>query len=183
VISTELRLGEARIELVKGDITRQEVDAIVNAANSGLMGGGGVDGAIHRAAGPGLLEECRAIVAKRGRCPTGKAEITSGGKLKVRHLIHAVGPRYGRHAGKEAELLASAHRESLRLASEAGCQSVAFPAISTGAYGYPLDEAAPIAIQAVRESLASYPSIKRVRFVLFDDQAFGAFAAALQPQG
>lgn len=154
----------------------------MNAANSGLMGGGGVDGAIHRTGGPSrpsILEECKAIVARQGRCPTGDAVITGGGKLKARHVIHAVGPRYGKNPAKEAELLASAHRESIRLAAENGCTSVAFPAISTGAYGYPLEEAAPVALRAVREALANAPSIRSVRFVLFGDEAMRAFEKAL----
>ncbi len=174
-----LTIGDAVIELTRGDITREAVDAIVNAANSSLMGGGGVDGAIHRAGGPSILEECRAIVADHGRCATGKAVITSGGKLKARRVIHAVGPCFGRPGGKDAELLASAYRESLRLADEAGCVSVAFPAISTGAYGYPLDEAARVALGAVCESLRTSPSVKLVRFVLFDEAAFRAFEDAL----
>ncbi len=178
-MAATLKIGGAVIELVQEDITRQEVDAIVNAANSGLMGGGGVDGAIHRAGGPSILEECKAIVARQGRCPTGRAVITGAGKLKARYVVHAVGPRYGRDPAKEAELLASAHRESLRLAAEAGCESIAFPAISTGAYGYPLEEAAPIALAAVRDALANHPSIKRVRFVLFDGETARVFEEAL----
>jgi O-acetyl-ADP-ribose deacetylase (regulator of RNase III) len=173
------RMGAAMIELVRGDITRQEVDAIVNAANSGLMGGGGVDGAIHRAGGPSILEECKAIVAQHGRCPTGGAVITGAGNLPARYVIHAVGPRYGKNRAKEAEFLAAAYRESIRLAMEAGCESVAFPAISTGAYGYPLDEAAAVALTAVRHSLSNEPSIKLVRFVLFGDDAMRAFEKAL----
>ena len=172
-------MNAAVIELVSGDITRQEVEAIVNAANSGLMGGGGVDGAIHRAGGPAILEECKAIVARQGGCPTGEAVITGGGKLKARYVIHAVGPRYGRNPAKEAELLKSAHRESIRLAAENRCTSVAFPAISTGAYGYPIEEAAPVALRAVRDALAAAPSIRLVRFVLFGDEALRAFERAL----
>ena len=179
-MAATLRIGTAVIELVQGDITKQELHAIVNAANSGLMGGGGVDGAIHRAGGPSILEECKAIVARQGRCPAGEAVITGGGKLKARYVVHAVGPRYGRDRAKEAALLASAHRESLRLAAEAGCESIAFPAISTGAYGYPLDEAAPIALGAVRGALASHPGMKLVRFVLFDDDALREFEEALK---
>jgi O-acetyl-ADP-ribose deacetylase (regulator of RNase III) len=178
-MAATLNVGAALIELVQGDITRQEVDAIVNAANSGLMGGGGVDGAIHRAGGPSILEECKAIVARQGRCPTGGAVITGAGRLKARQVVHAVGPRYGRDRDKEAELLASAHRESLRLAAEVACESIAFPAISTGAYGYPLDEAAPIALRTVRDALANHSCIKRVRFVLFDDASLRAFEQAL----
>ncbi len=178
-MSTTLTIGDTVIELTRGDITREEVDAIVNAANSGLMGGGGVDGAIHRAGGPAILEECEAIVGRQGRCPTGKAVITGAGKLKARHVIHAVGPRFGRHGGKDAALLASAYRESLRLATEAGCASVAFPAISTGAYGYPIDDAARVSLGAVCEALQTTSTLKRVRFVLFDDEAFRAFERAL----
>lgn len=173
------RMGIAVVELVRGDITRQQVDAIVNAANSGLMGGGGVDGAIHRAGGPSIVEECKAIVGRQGRCPTGGAVITGAGKLPARHVIHAVGPRYGRNPAQEAESLASAYRESLRLASEAGCESVAFPAISTGAYGYPLEEAAAIALDSVREFLSNESSIRLVRFVLFGEDALRAFEKAL----
>ena len=178
-MSTRRQMTAAVIELVGGDITRQEVDAIVNAANSGLMGGGGVDGAIHRAGGPAILEECKAIVARQGGCPTGEAVITGGGKLKARYVIHAVGPRYGRNPAKEAKLLESVHRESIRLAAENRCTSVAFPAISTGAYGYPLEEAAPVALRAVRDALAAAPSIRLVRFVLFGDEALRAFERAL----
>ena len=179
-MAQNLRIGDAVIELARGDITREQVDAIVNAANSGLMGGGGVDGAIHRAGGPSILEDCKAIVERQGRCPTGKAVITGAGRLKARHVIHAVGPRFGRHGGKDADLLASVYRESLRLAAEAGCESVAFPAISTGAYGYPLDDAARVSVGAVREWLRTPTSIKRVRFVLFDDEALRAFERALE---
>jgi len=167
------------IELALGNIVLEEVDAIVNAANSGLMGGGGVDGAIHRAGGPRILEECKAIVARQGRCPTGHAVITGAGKLKAKFVIHAVGPRYGHDPAREAELLASAHRESIRLAVEAGCTSIAFPAISTGAYGYPLQEAASIAIRTVRSALEHAPTIRRVRFVLFDQEALRVFERAL----
>lgn len=178
-MSTRRQMNAAVIELVSGDITRQEVEAIVNAANSGLMGGGGVDGAIHRAGGPAILEECKAIVARQGGCPTGEAVITGGGKLKARYVIHAVGPRYGRNPAKEAKLLESVHRESIRLAAENRCTSVAFPAISTGAYGYPIEEAAPVALRAVRDALAAAPSIRLVRFVLFGDEALRAFERAL----
>src|SRR5260370_31045419 len=126
------RMGAAMIELVRGDITRQQVDAIVNAANSGLMGGGGVDGAMHRAGGPSILEECKVLVAQNGRCPTGGAVITGAGNLPARYVIHAVGPRYGKNRAKEAEVLAAAHRESLRLAIQPGLEASALPAISTG---------------------------------------------------
>lgn len=178
-MAMKLRIGSGDIELRVGDITSEEVDAIVNAANSGLLGGGGVDGAIHRAAGPSLLEECKALVARQGRCPTGGAVITGAGRLKARFVIHAVGPRYGRDPAREAELLAAAHRESLRLAAESDCASIAFPAISTGAYGYPLEEAAPVALGAVKSFLATRSTVMLVRFVLFDDEARQAYAAAL----
>ena len=150
------------------DITRETTDAIVNAANSSLLGGGGVDGAIHRAGGPAILAECRQIVGNIGSLPAGKAVITGGGRLAAKHVIHTVGPIYrdGNHA--EAEKLASCHRESIRLADEKGLESVAFPAISTGAYGYPLEEAARVAITAVAKSLAEARNVKAVRFVLFD---------------
>ncbi len=168
------------IELVLGNIVLEELDAIVNAANSGLMGGEGVDGAIHRAGGPRILEECKAIVARQGRCATGHAVITGAGNLKAKYVIHAVGPRYGRDPAREAELLASAYREAMRMAAEAGCTTIAFPAISTGAYGYPLDEAASIAIRTIRSALDQAPTIRRVRFVLFDQQALRAFERALR---
>jgi len=152
-----------RIDLVRGDITEQATDAIVNAANSTLLGGGGVDGAIHRAGGPAILEECR----KLGGCPTGDAKLTTGGRLKARCVIHTVGPRYhdGRHG--EPELLASAYRRSLEVASEHRLRRVAFPSISTGAYGYPLRDAARIALATVAEYLRAHDDIELVRFVLF----------------
>src|SRR5512146_1499912 len=153
----------ARLELAEGDITRQDTDAIVNAANTTLLGGGGVDGAIHRAGGPKILEECRQI----GGCPAGEARLTTGGNLKARYVIHTVGPVYRGGGHREAELLASCYRESLKLASVKGLTSVAFPSISTGAYGYPLAEAARIALKTAMEYLAGHPEIKLVRFVLF----------------
>jgi O-acetyl-ADP-ribose deacetylase (regulator of RNase III) len=167
------KINQSTIELIRGDIVDQDVDAIVNAANSSLLGGGGVDGAIHRAAGPELLAECRTL----GRCPTGEARITRGYRLKARHVIHAVGPVYQRR-DQDAELLASAYRSSLRLASENGVRTIAFPAISTGIYGYPLDQAAPIALRAVRDYLEQHPEIELVRFVLWDAAALGAYERA-----
>lgn len=177
-MAMDVRVGDAIIELAQGDITQQAVDAIVNAANSGLLGGGGVDGAIHRAGGPSILEACRRIVERQGRCPVGQAVITGAGGLKAKHVIHAVGPRYGSERGREAALLASAHAVSMTLADQAGCQSVAFPAISTGAYGYPVAGAAPIALGAVRDALKSGSKVRWVRFVLFDGATLRAFEAA-----
>ena len=164
----------SRIRLVQGDITTQEVDAIVNAANSSLLGGGGVDGAIHRAGGPSILDECRLL----GRCATGDAKATGGGRLLARHVIHTVGPVWNGGDAGEDELLASCHRASLRLASELGCRTVAFPAISTGVYRFPLDRAARIALGTTEDELERRPEIDEVRFVLFDDRALSAFESA-----
>ena len=157
-----------RIECVQGDLTREETDAIVNAANTSLLGGGGVDGAIHRAGGPAILEECRKI----GGCPTGEARITTAGNLKAKYVIHTVGPVYrdGNHG--EPELLANAYRNSFRLAVEKDLKSLSFPAISTGVYGYPMEEAAKIALATISEELSRSPSIEKVRFVLFDSLAY-----------
>jgi O-acetyl-ADP-ribose deacetylase (regulator of RNase III) len=167
------KVSQSEIELLQGNIVDQDVDAIVNAANSTLLGGGGVDGAIHHAAGPELLAECRTL----GGCPTGEARITAGYRLRARHVIHTVGPVYhGRP--REAELLASAYRSSLELASQHGIKMLAFPSISTGAYGYPLDEAAPIALRAVKDYLSEHPEIEKVRFVLWDGTARVAFERA-----
>jgi O-acetyl-ADP-ribose deacetylase len=167
-----------RIELVKGDITQQEVDAIVNAANSSLMGGGGVDGAIHRKGGPEILAECkraRAVHYPDG-LPTGKAVATSAGNLPARWVIHTVGPVYSRSEDR-SRLLASCHTESLKVADDLGARTVAFPAVSTGVYGYPLEEAAPVAIAAVNSARTN---VEEVRFVLFDNTAFRAFERALE---
>lgn len=165
-----------RLELVVGDITQQAVDAIVNAANESLLGGGGVDGAIHRAAGPGLLEECR----KLGGCPTGQAKITRGYRLPARYVIHAVGPvwRGGQHG--EAELLASCYRHALELAVKHGCRTVAFPAISTGAYRFPMDRAARIALTEILGFLLREPSLEKVRVVLFSPEALQTYQAVLK---
>ncbi len=162
------------------DITRETTDAIVNAANSSLLGGGGVDGAIHRTGGPAILIECRHIVSKSGSLPAGRAVITTGGRLVAKHVIHTVGPIYRDGEHGEAEKLASCHRESIRLADELALQSVAFPAISTGAYGYPVSEAAPIAISAAAEALASADHVSTVRFVLFDIATLKAYTRAAE---
>ena len=172
----QISINNATLELVQGDITQQAIDAIVNAANPTLLGGGGVDGAIHRGAGPELLEECRTL----GGCETGDAKITKGYNLKAKHVIHTVGPVY-RRAGKQApDLLASAYRRSLEVASENGLKSVAFPSMSTGAYGYPLDEAAPIALKTVADFLKAPPESELVRFVLFDGNTLKAYEEALK---
>ncbi|MFL6021198.1 MAG: O-acetyl-ADP-ribose deacetylase [Gaiellaceae bacterium] len=162
------------IELVLGDITEQDVDAIVNAANPSLLGGGGVDGAIHRAGGPSILEECRAL----GGCEPGDAKATRGGNLRARHVIHAVGPIWRGGGEGEPELLASCHRRAIELADELGCTSVAFPAISTGAYGYPVELAAPVAIEATQEALAAHPAVELARFVFRDDASLTPYRAA-----
>ncbi|HEX6207377.1 MAG TPA: O-acetyl-ADP-ribose deacetylase [Actinomycetota bacterium] len=167
----------ARITLAQGDITQEEVDAIVNAANSKLMGGGGVDGAIHRKGGPAILEECGQIRAERypEGLPTGEAVATTAGDLPARWVIHTVGPVYAKGEDRSG-LLASCHTESLRVADELGARTVAFPAISTGVYGYPVEEAAPVAIAAVREA---HTQVDEVRFVLFDEATYRAFERAL----
>ncbi len=178
--ATQVSISQAKLSLIKGDITQQATDAIVNAANSSLMGGGGVDGAIHRAGGPAILEECKQIVSRQGRLPTGKAVITTGGNLKARFVIHTVGPIW--HGGNqgEPELLASAYQESLKLAVERNLSSISFPSISTGAFGYPTAEAARVAIRAVASFLkARATPIKEVVFVLFDSATFASYSSAL----
>ncbi len=160
-----------RIKLVEGDITKEQVDAIVNAANQSLLGGGGVDGAIHRAAGPDLLAECRTL----GGCATGSAKITKGYRLPAKYVIHAVGPVYsdGRHG--EPEKLAGCYRTAMELAEEKHCKSIAFPAISCGVYGYPMADAARIAMTTVADKLAAGSRVEEVRFVLFGQPAFTMF--------
>jgi O-acetyl-ADP-ribose deacetylase len=171
-----VKIGNSALELVEGDITRQDVDAIVNAANTSLLGGGGVDGAIHRAAGPQLLEECRTL----GGCATGSAKITRGYKLPARHVIHAVGPVYrdGKHG--EPALLAGAYRNCLELASQNACATLAFPAISTGVYGYPREDAARIAFRTIIDYIQQHPEIKLVRCVLYGASAFAAHQRVLE---
>ncbi len=171
----------AKIELVKGDITRQTVDAVVNAANSSLLGGGGVDGAIHRRGGPEILAACRALRASSlGRgLPTGRAVATTAGRLPARWVIHTVGPVWSA-AEDRSDLLASCYSESLRVAGELGARTVAFPAISTGIYGWPMDDGARIAIRTVREAVGgSAGSVEEVAFVLFDDAAYEEFGRAV----
>jgi O-acetyl-ADP-ribose deacetylase (regulator of RNase III) len=176
----ELEVGGGTVRLARGDITRSETDAIVNAANSSLMGGGGVDGAIHRAGGPAILAECVRIVVSQGRLPAGQAVLTTAGKMPSRHVIHTVGPVWHGGGKGEPETLASAYSESLRVASEAGLETVAFPSISTGVYGYPVERAAPVALGAVRAHLEADTSVREVVFVLFDDVTYRAYAGALE---
>jgi O-acetyl-ADP-ribose deacetylase (regulator of RNase III) len=166
-----------RITLVQGDITEQEADAVVNAANSSLMGGGGVDGAIHRAGGPAILEECRRLRAERfpDGLPTGRAVATTAGRLAARWVIHTVGPAYSASEDRSS-LLASCHVEALRVADELGARIVAFPAISTGVYGYPVDEAATVAVGAIRGTASA---VEEVRFVLFDRRSLNEFERAV----
>lgn len=165
------------------DITQETTEAIVNAANSSLLGGGGVDGAIHRAGGPAILDECRMIVSKIGRLAAGNAVITTGGKLGAKHVIHTVGPIYRDGNHRENETLASCHRESISVADENRLHSIAFPAISTGAYGYPVSEAAPIAISSTVEALGWAQHVNLCRFVLFDVSTVRAFERAAQKLG
>jgi O-acetyl-ADP-ribose deacetylase (regulator of RNase III) len=168
------------IELVQGDITREQTDAIVNAANAELLGGGGVDGAIHRAGGPAILEECRAHRQRLGGpLPPGDAVVTTGGRLSARYVIHTAGPVWRGGSSGEADHLARCYRSSLRSADELGLQSVSFPSISTGVFGYPLGRASAVAVAAVRDGLADAASIRMARFVLFDSETFSAYAAAL----
>jgi O-acetyl-ADP-ribose deacetylase (regulator of RNase III) len=177
-VRNEFEVGKATVRLVRGDITEMETDAIVNAANSSLMGGGGVDGAIHRKGGPKMLEECKKIRASEWPqgLPTGKVVITSAGNLKTRHVIHTVGPVWRGGNRGEPELLAQAYRNSLRLAVFKGLKTVAFPSISTGAYGYPVEDACRVALEAVKEFLEKEDSLNEVVFVLFSESAFEVYA-------
>jgi O-acetyl-ADP-ribose deacetylase (regulator of RNase III) len=171
----QVKIGSSVLELIQGDITQQDTEAIVNAANSTLLGGGGVDGAIHRAAGPELLAECRTL----GGCETGDAVITQGYQLKARYVIHTVGPVYRGASPSTERLLESAYQRSLEVAQAKGIRSVAFPSISTGAYGYPVEEAAPVALRTVIGFVRTHPEIGQVRFVLRSSTAFRAFEEAL----
>jgi O-acetyl-ADP-ribose deacetylase (regulator of RNase III) len=177
----EVTINKTKVSMIQGDITKQVTDAIVNAANPSLMGGGGVDGAIHRAGGPAILEECKKIVARQGILPTGKAVITTGGNLKARYVIHTVGPIWHGGSRNEAELLRSAYYECLKLATENKLTSISFPSISTGAYGYPVNEAAKIAVSTVVSFLKEQAtSLKDAVFVLFDSRTYQSYRSALQ---
>lgn len=175
-------VAEERTLVIAGpaDITREKVDAIVNAANSSLMGGGGVDGAIHAAGGPDILQHCREIVARQGRLPAGQAVATTGGRLPAKHVIHTVGPVW--HGGEQGEpaLLASCHREAVRVADELGVSSIAFPAISTGIFGYPVQLASVVAVQSAVEALKAATTLREVRFVLFDAASRDVFERAAE---
>jgi len=172
----EVKINESSLVITKGDITNESTDAIVNAANSRLAGGGGVDGAIHRAGGSSIMQECRKI----GICPTGQAVITTAGNLGAKYVIHTVGPIYRGGNKGEADLLKSAHLESLKLASKNKIKSLAFPAISTGVYGYPVHEAAQIALKTTIDYLKEHPDIKLVRFILFNQNAYDVFVEELK---
>ena len=174
-----MRFRQVEIDLKKGDITLEEVDAIVNAANSSLMMGGGVDGAIHKVGGPAILEECKKIIAQCGECPTGKAVITSGGNLKAKYVIHSVGPIWQGGNHQEPQFLRDAYLNSLALAEKNGAKSIAFPSISTGAYGYPIEKAAPIALQAVWDYTHEHSQFWEIRFVLFSDSDLSIYEHAI----
>jgi len=175
-MTAKARIGKSTLEVDQGDITLQNTEAIGNAANSALAGGGGVDGAIHRAGGPSIMAELK---AKYKGCPTGSAVITGGGNLKAKYVIHAVGPRYS-GSPKDAELLSSAYRKSLELCTEQRISSIAFPSISTGVYGYPVEEASRIALKTVADYLKEHPEIQFARFVLFDARTYRAYEEALK---
>ncbi|MFZ2037982.1 MAG: O-acetyl-ADP-ribose deacetylase [Dehalococcoidales bacterium] len=177
----EIIINQTKLTHVQGDITKQTTDAIVNAANSSLMGGGGVDGAIHRAGGLTILEQCRQIVAKQGRLPPGKAVITSGGNSPAKFVIHTVGPYWQGGTSNEAKVLASCYKESLKIAEVKKVSSISFPSISTGAFRYPLEQAAKVALEAVISFLKEEArTLKEVRFVLFDAGTFGVYQKMLK---
>lgn len=175
----EIKVNKTKLSLIRGDITQQDTEAIVNAANTSLLGGGGVDGAIHRAGGPGILEECKKIRAKQGGCPTGEAVITGGGKLKAKYVIHTVGPIWSGGKRNEDTLLSNAYKNSLTLAKNKGIQSLSFPSISTGAYGFPIERAARIALSVVQDFLKEY-TFAEVRFVLFSERDLKIYQEAWQ---
>jgi O-acetyl-ADP-ribose deacetylase (regulator of RNase III) len=176
----KITVDGSTLSLVQGDITKQTTEAIVNAANSSLMGGGGVDGAIHRAGGPAILEECKQIRAKIGRLPTGEAVITTGGNLPAKYVIHTVGPVWKGGSKGEPELLRNCYRNSLKCAKEKGIKTISFPSISTGVYGYPVDKAARVAIKAIIDFLSENPGIiDEVAMVLFDNQSYKVYEQAL----
>ena len=177
--ATERRFGATTLILRQGDITDEVVDVIVNAANSGLLGGGGVDGAIHRAGGPSILAECRAIVGRQGGCPTGEAVITGAGLLRARHVVHTVGPVWQGGNRGEAALLASAYRNSLALAAQHAARTIAFPSLSTGIYGYPVELAAPLALAVARDYALARDTFAEIRFILFSPATLATFATAL----
>ena len=179
-VKMEVKVGGTLIRLVQGDITQQETDAIVNAANSSLMGGGGVDGAIHRAGGPEILEQCKKIRAERGPCPTGEAVITTAGRMRARFVIHAVGPIWHGGTQSEDELLSKAYYNSLRLAKEHGIRTISFPSISTGAYRFPIERAARIAMRTVKEFVEQNEGFDEVRFVLFTAPDLKVYEEALR---
>lgn len=172
------KIGDARVVLLRGDITQQDAEAIVNAANSSLLGGGGVDGSIHRAGGPQILEECKEIRARQGGCPTGEAVITGSGNLKARYVIHTVGPIWSGGGNGEDGLLSNAYRNSLKLAASRGIRTVAFPSISTGAYGFPTDRASRVAARTVKTFLEGQNTVQEVRFVLFSDRDLNIYREA-----
>jgi O-acetyl-ADP-ribose deacetylase (regulator of RNase III) len=177
----EIIINHTKLSLIQGDITTQATDAIINAANSSLLGGGGVDGAIHRAGGPTILEECKRIVSTQGRLPAGKAVITTGGNLPAKYVIHTVGPYWRGGTGNESQTLASAYNESLKIAEAKKLSSISFPSISTGAYRYPLEQAAKVALEAVISFLKEEAaSLKEVRFVLFDTETYGIYQEVLR---
>ncbi|MCZ6677158.1 MAG: O-acetyl-ADP-ribose deacetylase [Candidatus Poribacteria bacterium] len=177
--SMHIQINQAKLTLVQGDITKENVDAIANAANEKLMGGGGVDGAIHRAGGPQIMAACNEIRARQGGCPTGQAVITTGGNLPAKYVIHTVGPIWRGGDDGEPDLLASCYRESLSLAVQHDIRTIAFPSISTGIYGYPTDEAAVIALNTVKTFLEERSGIDEVRFVLFDEPTYRCYENAL----
>ena len=176
----QIAIGNSILSLIQGDITQQDTEAIVNAANSGLLGGGGVDGAIHRAGGPKILQECKVIRTRQGGCPTGEAVITTGGNLKARFVIHTVGPVWHGGTSNEDALLRNAYRNSLRLALEYKIHSLSFPSISTGVYGFPIGRASRIAFDAIQEFLTENQYVEEVRFVAFSQNDFDVYRSLFE---